>query len=191
MWLWICLWHVFQFDTFILIVPCFEGTFGHTQLRNNCNQCNYACKQFENSFSDILRRKTKQIQALYHFISAHLHPPDLTHLHPQNGTSPPPKKTHFTPNESECVCGSGSCGRLGNMEKVNHSDYWRPKVNEKFDLVWNSNWGKAQHTVAMEQNLDEFGLKNANVKIWKNNAEKSTKCNQCDFASSHAGHLRQ
>ena len=48
------------------------------------------------------------------------------------------------------------------MEKVNHSDHWRPKVNEKFDFVRNSNWGKAQHTVAMEQNLDEFGLKNAN-----------------------------
>ena len=55
--------------------------------------------------------------------------------------------------------------------------------------------GKAQHTMTMEQNLEnyEFGLKDANVKIVKKNTDnviKSNKCNQCNYASSHAGHLR-
>ena len=44
----------------------------------------------------------------------------------------------------------------------------------------------------MEANIDnyDFGLKDANVKIPKKNAIKSYKCNQCDYASSHTGHLR-
>ena len=44
----------------------------------------------------------------------------------------------------------------------------------------------------MEQNLEnhDFGLKDANVKILKKNAEKLNKCNQCDFASSRREHLR-
>ena len=47
----------------------------------------------------------------------------------------------------------------------------------------------------MEQNLQnyDFGFKDANVKILKTNtvnAIKSHKCNQCDYASSQAGHLR-
>ena len=45
----------------------------------------------------------------------------------------------------------------------------------------------------MEQNLenDDFGLKNANVKIkTTGNDIKSNKCNQCDYASSHSSNLR-
>ena len=80
--------------------------------------------------------------------------------------------------------------------KVNNSDYWRPKVNDKFDSVWNNILDKAQHTVAMEQNLENYdlGLNNANVKILKKNTYsviKSYKCNQCGFASSYAGNLRR
>ena len=78
------------------------------------------------------------------------------------------------------------------LGKENNSDYWRPKVNDNFDSVWNNILGKAQDIVAMEQNLEnhDFDLKDANVKILKKNAEKLNKCNQCDYASSHAGHLR-
>ena len=56
--------------------------------------------------------------------------------------------------------------------KENTSYYWRPKVNDKFLPVWNNILGKAQHTVEMEQNLEnhEFGLKDVN--ILKKNAEK-------------------
>ena len=55
--------------------------------------------------------------------------------------------------------------------------------------------GKTQHTVAMEQNLEtyDFGLKDANVRSLKKNTDnviKSNKCNQCDYASSRAYHLR-
>ena len=69
----------------------------------------------------------------------------------------------------------------------------RNKFNDKFDSVLSNNLGKAQHTMAMEQNLDNYdsGLKDVNVKIPKKNAEKSNKCNQCDYASSRAGHLRR
>ena len=47
----------------------------------------------------------------------------------------------------------------------------------------------------MELNLEnrDFGLKDANVKILKKNTEnviKSHRCNQCGYASSHAGNLR-
>ena len=47
----------------------------------------------------------------------------------------------------------------------------------------------------MEQPLEnfDFSLKDANVKILKkrtDNAIKSNKCNQCDYASSQAGNLR-
>ena len=47
----------------------------------------------------------------------------------------------------------------------------------------------------MEQNLDnyDFGYKDANSKILKGNIDnviKPHKCNQCDYASSHASHLR-
>ena len=47
----------------------------------------------------------------------------------------------------------------------------------------------------MEQNLENyyFGLKDAYVKILKkntNNVIKSHACNQCDYASSRASHLR-
>ena len=53
---------------------------------------------------------------------------------------------------------------------------------------------KAQHTLAMEQALEnyDFGLKDANGKMSDSvhaNA-KLNKCNQCDYASSQAGHLR-
>ena len=55
--------------------------------------------------------------------------------------------------------------------------------------------GITQHRVAMEQNLKNLnlGLQDANVKIMKKNIDnviKSHKCNQCDYASSHAGQLR-
>ena len=47
----------------------------------------------------------------------------------------------------------------------------------------------------MEQNPENYdlGLKDANVKSLKKNADslkKSHECNQCDYASSHTGHLR-
>ena len=77
--------------------------------------------------------------------------------------------------------------------KVNNSDYCSPKVNDKFDSVWSNNLSKTQHTVAMEPNLEnyDFGLQDSNVKIRStDNAIKSHKCNQCDYASSNAGHLR-
>ena len=79
--------------------------------------------------------------------------------------------------------------------KQNHCNYWRPKFNDKFYSVWSSHLGKTQHKVAMEQNLEnyDFGLKDANVTILKKtpgNVIKSNKCNQCDYASSHSGHLR-
>ena len=75
-------------------------------------------------------------------------------------------------------------------------DYWRPKVNDEFNSVWNKKWGKTQLTVAMEHNLEDydFGLKDANVKSLKKNTDnviKPNKCNQFDSASSHAGHLRR
>ena len=74
----------------------------------------------------------------------------------------------------------------------------------KFDSVWSKNLGKTQHTtplvhpnptLAMEQNLGnyDFGSKNSNVKILKKNTDndiKSHKCKQCDYASSHTGHLK-
>ena len=47
----------------------------------------------------------------------------------------------------------------------------------------------------MEQNPENYdlGLKDENVKSLKKNADslkKSHKCYQCDYASSHTGHLR-
>ena len=63
--------------------------------------------------------------------------------------------------------------------KVNNCDYKRQQVNDKFDSVWRNNLGKTQHTVAMEQNLenDYFGLKDANMTILKKttgNVNRST-----------------
>ena len=53
--------------------------------------------------------------------------------------------------------------------------------------------GKARHTVQSGQMENyNLGLKDANSKILKKTAQhgiKSHKCNQCDYASSHAGHL--
>ena len=51
----------------------------------------------------------------------------------------------------------------------------------------------AKHTVEMEENLEnyDFGLKDANAK--KKNTDKvrkSHKCDQCNYASSQAAHLR-
>ena len=56
--------------------------------------------------------------------------------------------------------------------------------------------GKTQPTFTMQKNLEKcaFSLKDSNVKILKKNADnviKSHKCNQCDYASSHAGNLRR
>ena len=62
--------------------------------------------------------------------------------------------------------------------------------------IWaRHNTQPAQH-LAMEPNLEnyDFGLKDANVKSLKKNTAnviKSHKCNQCDYASSWAGHLRR
>ena len=80
--------------------------------------------------------------------------------------------------------------------KLNSCNYWRPKDNDKFDSVLSNHLGKTEHTVAMDQNLEtyDFGLKDANVEILKkitDNVIKSHKCNQCEYASSHAGNLRQ
>ena len=77
------------------------------------------------------------------------------------------------------------CGKLNITIVIGN---WRPK-----DSVWSNHLGWTQHTVAMEQNIEnyDFGLKDANVNILKKNTViKSHKCNQCDYASSNAGHLR-
>ena len=77
--------------------------------------------------------------------------------------------------------------------KVCHGkDSWRPKVNDKFYSVQS----KTHQAAAMEQNPENYdlGLKDANVKSLKKNADslkRSHECNQCDYASSHTGHLRQ
>ena len=73
-------------------------------------------------------------------------------------------------------------------------------VGDKKSMIhltqFEANLCKTQHTVAMEQNLgnNDFGLKDANLKILKKNTDnliKSQKCNQCDFASFQAGDLRK
>ena len=81
----------------------------------------------------------------------------------------------------------------------------KTKFNTWFDSVWSNHLGKAQHTLGMEQTLENYdfgfvlaytgytGLKDANVKILRKNTDnviKSNKCNQCDYASSQAGDLR-
>ena len=72
--------------------------------------------------------------------------------------------------------------------KVNSCDYWTPKVNHKFDSVWRNNLGKTKHTVAMEQNLENCDF--ASYYLKTHSEEKLNKCNQCDYASSRAGHLK-
>ena len=42
----------------------------------------------------------------------------------------------------------------------------------------------------MEKTFENENLK-LNDCLVKNNATKSNKCNRCDYASSHAGHLRE
>ena len=72
--------------------------------------------------------------------------------------------------------------------KENTFNHW-PKANLKFCPVLSNHLCKAQHTVAMEQFFD----KDVNFKILKkmtDNAIKSNKCSQCDFASSQTGNLR-
>ena len=54
--------------------------------------------------------------------------------------------------------------------------------------------GKAQHTLGMEQTLEhyDFGLKDGKIPKEKtDNVIKSKKCNQCEYASFRAGHLRR
>ena len=56
-------------------------------------------------------------------------------------------------------------------------------------------WAKhnTQHLAIKNKENYDFVLKNANVKIPKKttyNENKSNKCNQCDYASSRADHLR-
>ena len=67
-------------------------------------------------------RGDKPTEAKVHFISAHLHPPDLTHFHPPKKDISTPQRAHFIPHwnffertknykiksESGCVCSSGS-----------------------------------------------------------------------------------
>ena len=65
----------------------------------------------------------------------------------------------------------------------------RPIVDDKFGSVISNNFGNTQYMVAMEQNLrnQEFGLKDANVKIMNRNTDnviKSHKCNQCSYSSA-------
>ena len=53
-----------------------------------------------------------------------------------------------------------------------------------------------QFSVMMDQNIsydhlsETSGDKNIPIRITNNAGEKSNKCNQCSYASSHAGHLR-
>ena len=80
--------------------------------------------------------------------------------------------------------------------KVNICDYWKPKVDYKFDLVWSNSLGTPQHTVHSGN-----GTK-GKLLLWfkgsecKTNEEisgnviKSIKCNQCHYASSHTGNMR-
>ena len=56
--------------------------------------------------------------------------------------------------------------------------------------IWSNYLGKAQHSMAMEQNL---GLLDEIVKIPKkktDSAIKSHKCNQCNYASSQSSNLK-
>ena len=57
--------------------------------------------------------------------------------------------------------------------KVNNYDYWRRKVNDKFDSVSSKDLDKTQHTVEMEKNLENYDLvlKDANVEILKKNTD--------------------
>ena len=81
------------------------------------------------------------------------------------------------------------------MENFTLYTLMRPIFNDKYDSVWSNHLGKAQHTMATEQ-MENYHLvfKGANVKLPKKVTDKvikSSKCNQCDYASSHAGNLRQ
>ena len=65
---------------------------------------------------------------------------------------------------------------------------------ETLDSVVSNHLDKVQLKVTIKQlKLYGFGLKDTNVKIMKKmtgNVIKSNKCNQCEYATSHAGHLR-
>ena len=69
--------------------------------------------------------------------------------------------------------------------KVNHGKdntfKYYPIANPKFSPVLGKHLGKAQHTGAMEQTLEnyDFGLKDANVKILKKTTDKIVKPNKC------------
>ena len=72
----------------------------------------------------------------------------------------------------------------------NNSQY-----NKHEELVSINDLDKAQHSVAMEKNLENYDLvsNDANVKLQNKNADnviRSHKCNQCNYASSYKGHLR-
>ena len=58
----------------------------------------------------------------------------------------------------------------------------RPKVNS----VLSNHLGKAQHTVAMEEQMDndDFDLKDVNVKLIKRTTDNVIKPNKCN----HTGH---
>ena len=62
---------------------------------------------------------------------------------------------------------------------------WRLTVNDKYDSVSGKDLDKTQQTVTMEKNLQNYDLilKDANV-------IRSHECNQCNYVSSHKGHLR-
>ena len=63
-------------------------------------------------------------------------------------------------------------------------DNRRPKCNCKFYSVWSNLLGRAPRTLAMEEQMDNYGLKDANIKSPQkktDNVTKSNKCNQCDF----------
>ena len=69
---------------------------------------------------------------------------------------------------------------------------WKSKIQS----VKSNHLGKAQHTLSMEQTLENYylGLRDANVKILGENTDNvinSNKCNQCEKAYSNAGNLRR
>ena len=66
-------------------------------------------------------------------------------------------------------------------------------MNDKFYSVCSNHLGKTQHTVAMEQNLEnyDFGLEDEDGKILKKTTDKSNKCNQCEYASTQASSMRR
>ena len=66
----------------------------------------------------------------------------------------------------------------------------RPKVNDKFDSVWCNYFGKAQHTMVIEQMENYDSVLNGafsphfRTLLKTRTGEKSNKCNLCEYACS-------